>query len=416
MHLKTRNVNTAFRELVSMFSSNHNREGTVRAHFEDQYIECSVVKEQSRNGPVLRIAEPVTITYSHPKERVLFNAARDANPFALLYEALWMLAGRDDVAPLAYYTKRFADYSDDGKTLNGAYGYRWRHGRTPGRVVETYGDERDGGGITGPGIQTNRVVQRVDVDQLDLLVAHLRADPTSRRAVLQMWNVEDDLLKIGQPSYMDKGLEILRPGHKDVCCNLSVMFSIRKEFVTLPDYHDKTDGYKLPYLDMTVVNRSNDLVWGTCAADFMCFSVLQEYVAARLGVEVGLYHHVTNNLHVYTESNSGFKPDEWLGDSYDSYTYPSEKFPIVKDPAVFERELPLFVSTFSGDDPNRLTRAYYEEPFLEHTAFPMMTAFGHYKRKDMELAMRAAEQIAADDWRIAATGWFQRRIERRAKK
>jgi hypothetical protein len=97
-----------------------------------------------------------------------------------------MLAGRNDVATVAYYAKQMREYSEDGKTLNGAYGYRWRN-----QLVNVYehGD---------PTWQ--------HVDQLDVLVAHLKADPTSRRAVLQMWNVEDDLLKIGTRATWIRGL------------------------------------------------------------------------------------------------------------------------------------------------------------------------------------------------------------------
>src|SRR5262249_11634251 len=148
-------------------------------------------------GTVLVIDEPVTITYTHPRERVLFNTVRDANPFFHLYEALWMLAGRNDVAPLSYYNSRMKEFSDDGKTLNGAYGYRWRNAR--GRE---YGSGLTIVMVDDPTLPTGKRPVCADLsvgscDQLDTLVNHLRADPTSRRAVLQMWNVEDDLLKIG---------------------------------------------------------------------------------------------------------------------------------------------------------------------------------------------------------------------------
>src|SRR5215510_914392 len=102
MEFRFRNVNDAFAGLVEGIHS-----GTIRTEV-----------EPSRYGEVIAVPEPVLLTYTHPWERVLFNAARDANPFALLYEALWMLAGRNDVAPLAYYTKRFREFSDDGETLN----------------------------------------------------------------------------------------------------------------------------------------------------------------------------------------------------------------------------------------------------------------------------------------------------------
>jgi hypothetical protein len=47
---------------------------------------------------VLVSQTPVVTCYSAPTQRVLFSPMRDANPFFHLMEALWMLAGRDDVA------------------------------------------------------------------------------------------------------------------------------------------------------------------------------------------------------------------------------------------------------------------------------------------------------------------------------
>jgi hypothetical protein len=35
---------------------------------------------------------------------------------------------------------------------------------------------------------------------------------------------------------------------------------------------------------MTVTNRSNDLCWGMLGANYVHFTILQEYLAARLGV------------------------------------------------------------------------------------------------------------------------------------
>ena len=49
---------------------------------------------------------------------------------------------------------------------------------------------------------------------------------------------------------------------------------------------------------MTVVMRSNDLVYGFCN-DQYCFSMLQEYVANELSIEVGTYTHIAHDLHIY---------------------------------------------------------------------------------------------------------------------
>jgi len=428
MHLKTRNVNTAFKTLVELFQegrieANPDRPSRVMA----EHIEAPIVRRPSRNGHVMVIDEPVTITYTHPRERVLFNAARDANPFFHMYESLWMLAGRNDVAPLAYYASRMKEFSDDGKTFNGAYGYRWRHA-AGGSTNSEY-----------PG-QPSRY------DQLYVIVNHLKADPNSRRAVLQMWNVEDDLLKIGRKSVecdrckrfkhlaqYDEGrceCQQAVAGSKDVCCNLSVMFSLREPKVNVHGYADK-------YLDITVTNRSNDLIWGCLGANFVHFSFLQEYMAAQLGAEVGKYHHFSNNLHVYDDPGNPkvapWRPEEWLaaenpnalscngnalscngGYGWDiGAVNPEKTVPFVRDPETFEQELPNFVRLHDGSGyyghPVHHSEKVWDEPFLETVARPMLNAFHLHKIKAYDNALAWAGRIRADDWRTAAEGWLNRR-------
>ena len=403
MELKTRNVNTAFRKLVGYFYHG----------CEEGLSGPTPVKKSSRNGNVMMIEEPVTITYSHPRERVLFNEARDANPHFHLYEGLWMLAGRNDVGSVAYYAKNMLDFSDDGKTLNGAYGYRWRTVQTPGEQDESmYPAEISRLAWHG---------QHGGIDQLDIIVAHLKNDPNSRRAVLQMWNVEDDLLKIGlmkhielrdanDPTYRGEMLTG-NPGSKDVCCNLSVMFSLREtEGMEHLDFGD-TYTLKCRYLDITVTNRSNDLVWGLLGANYVHFTMLQEYMAAQLGVAVGKYHHFSNNLHCY-EWN--WKPEEWLADSladgenfYRCATTGITPVPLVKDPETFDKEVVEFVQRHSKDA--MATR--YQEPFLNDVAQPLCVAYHHYKRKQYENALAAVQSCKADDWRLAATNWLKRRMK-----
>ncbi len=420
MHLVTRNVNTAFRDLVALFSG-----GEIAHHVRNRdriKIEAEIVKKPSRNGNVMMIDEPVTITYTRPKERVLFNAARDANPFFHLYEALWMLAGRNDVDAVAYYAKQMREYSDDGRTLNGAYGYRWRRAHT------MYDDGRD-------------VTAGDDVDQLDILVNHLKADPTSRRAVLQMWNVEDDLLKIearepcrevGCVKGMwvnGRGRAMLEEGakcpvckgsgksgkdfSKDVCCNLSVMFSIRH----VPHfYYDGGPDCGEDLLDMTVTNRSNDMIWGLLGANYVHFTFLQEYMAARLDCEVGKYHHFTNNLHVY---DWNWKPEEWLNDRQQDWygrgaireNGPiTNTFPLITDHSVFDNEVVQFAKRYSKEA-YQPASVEWTEPFLRDVAEPMMLAFNSYKRKSAP-TMSWVQKIKADDWRIACSNWIERRLNK----
>ncbi len=117
--------------------------------------------EESRNGQVIVATGPIVTTYHRPRERVLFSVVRDANPYFHFFESLWMLAGRDDLAFVQQFVKRMGDYSDDGVTLQGAYGYRWR--------------------------------KKFDYDQLWVVIKHLTEQPESRRAVVQMWDANGDL-------------------------------------------------------------------------------------------------------------------------------------------------------------------------------------------------------------------------------
>lgn len=193
------------------------------------------VQRDSRNGPVLQSPVPITTVYEKPTERVVLWPWRDANPFFHLYEALWMLAGRNDVEGPARFAKQMREYSDDGKTFHGAYGYRWRH--------------------------------FFERDQLTLIAEELKKNPEDRRQVLEMWSADHDLGRSG----------------KDLPCNTIATFQIN------------TDGA----LDLTVFCRSNDIWWGCYGANAVHFSILLEYMAAWIGVPVGRYYQVSVNWHGY---------------------------------------------------------------------------------------------------------------------
>lgn len=371
MQRKYRNINDAFTGIVSGIHT-----GTI-----------PTVVSSSRNGEVLYVEEPVIVSYSHPRERVLFNTARDCNPFLHLYESLWMLAGRNDVAPLAYFAENFKSYSDDGQTLNGAYGYRWRSKE-----------------IVDPEPQSPGDVPWVRIDQLDILIKHLRETPNSRRAVLTMWNVEDDLLKINTS--------------RDVCCNTHVYFQI--ENGVKDGLHDVPQ-----FLNMTVCNRSNDAIWGMLGANAVHFSFLQEYVACSLGLDVGTYNQMTNNLHVYTETNSGWEPEKWLTARSLAETFPADSYgstgvPLFKlgssdadlevSRARFDKECRLFADLhWRPTELTAETGKLFDTFFLRHTADPMMHAFHMHKQRDYSAALHWCNRITAPDWRLAATGWINKR-------
>lgn len=355
MHLFFRNCNDAFRGLVQ--------------HFYDPKVwmyEGLPIKTTSRVGDVLQIPSPVTVTYQNPLERVLFNEARDCNPFFHVMEALWMLAGRRDIAPMAYYASNYATQVQDGENpnANGAYGYRWRNASAywgAWKSASAHSREKTG-----------------EIDQLPVVIDQLKRKPESRRVVLEMWNAADDLQAIDDS--------------KDVCCNTHAYFLINNG-----------------KLDMTVCNRSNDLVWGMLGANVVHFSFLQEYLAANIGVPVGVYNQFTNNLHVYTER---FKPELWLADmTPDYYTLTDyehrHKTALVSKPDQFEKELMEFNEHCLAKP--ILGKAQFDEPFFADVACPMQLAFSSHKQRNYKAALGYANEVSSDDWRIACVSWLRRR-------
>lgn len=361
MHLYFDNVNEAFETLVTALDSG----------------ELPTRRTTSRNGDALVIDEPVTITYTNPRRRVLFNPARDCNPFFHLFESLWMLAGRRNVDSLRYYAKQIAEYSDDGRSLNGAYGFRWREA------------------FAGVAWDMEEAIHK---DQLTILINHLKEKPDSRRAVLQMWNVEDDLMRIDNQDHNFS---------KDVCCNLSVCFLIR--------HSSSLPGSCVPYLDMTVFNRSNDLIWGSLGANVVHFSFLQEYMANCLGVEVGVYHQISNNLHTYLNN---WKPTEWLAasaemDVPDYATNYQPEISLVMDREAFDYEVGYFINNHAREDSVEVP---YSEPFLAKVALPMCMAFANHKKRNYDEAFKYIRKVACSDWALAGEAWLKRRMEKWAAK
>lgn len=394
MEFVFRNVNSAFTGLVSVI---HERI-------------VPMERLPSRNGTVLKFPEPVMVVYERPWERVLFNTARDCNPFFHLYEALWMLAGRDDVKTLAWFNSRIGDYSDDGKRFHAAYGCRWR--------------------------------RHFGFDQLPHIIDELKREATSRRVVLQMWDAPHDL-----------GVTIQT---KDKPCNTHAYFAIREEKTPHnwapeklqrkidQEYEmaglarqdgDTADSaqrlkriemYRQGYatnqavLDMTVCNRSNDMVWGMLGANVVHFSFLQEYIAGMVGVQVGRYYQFTNNLHVYEEN---WEPDKWLeairspipGSALD-YSDTFSHIPLINHRESFDTECEDFVQ-FNGGlsadwNPTGSCPPFlyvFDNRFLREAATPMVCAYYWHKRRDYEKAHEWIDKVVADDWKSAGKQWISKR-------
>lgn len=315
--------------------------------------------ESSRNGDVLALPAPMITVYHRPIERVLFDSNRDANPFFHLIEAVWMLGGQNDATLLDRYVKDFSErYAEEDGLMHGAYGYRWRNA--------------------------------FNMDQLFILGDMLFNAPTTRRAVLTMW---------------DPGLD-LGTNKRDLPCNTHVYFRGR---------YDKLD--REWFLDMTVCCRSNDAIWGAYGANAVHMSILGEVMAGLAGMRFGTYTQISNNFHAYMDT-FGKLLCTWNGvnDPYPTerhgihatpichgylYKTPLDRHKVAMDAAELLHQCRLL---FTED------RATISHPWIVGTVIPMMRLHAAYKDNAYSEMNELVNLIHARDWRAAAQEWIDRRV------
>lgn len=187
-------------------------------------------------GPATEIIG-VLFQIKNPRAR-LSRSEKKNTLFSCLGEFLWYLAASDSVEFIEYFIERYRQYSDDGKTIYGAYGPR------------LFGTN---GGI----------------NQVQNVIETLRANAASRRAVIQLFRAED----------LADNLERRR---EDLPCTCTLQFTVRNH-----------------QLHLMVTMRSNDVFMGL-PHDVFAFTMLQELVARSLNVELGTYKHAVGSLHLYT--------------------------------------------------------------------------------------------------------------------
>lgn len=131
------------------------------------------------------------------------------------------------------------------------------------RYVGAYRDDAVGGiieGAYGPRL----LAMRGNVNQLDSIHRLLTERPGTRRAVVQLFNAED-----------------IATDHKEIPCTTTLQFHRREGL-----------------LHLSVTMRSNDAYWGL-PHDVFCFTMLQEMMARRIGVEPGEYYQYVGSMHIY---------------------------------------------------------------------------------------------------------------------
>lgn len=306
----------------------------------------------SRNGPMRRVRGVFITTYSKPEERVLLDPDRDCNPFFHLMEAVWMLAGRQDVEFPTRFNKSFGQFSDDGIVFHGAYGFRWRY--------------------------------LFNMDQITHVIRTLKKDNEDRRAVIQMYDQDVDQPKVEY-------------GGKDIPCNLMISFHV---------WNDK--------LDMSVFNRSNDMIWGAYGSNVVHFSMLQELVAAGVGVSVGEYAQVSSNTHVYERhyelvQKAADKASQPVQAYDQTLLYTGQPIPLVH----YSESAAEFLNDCEHFCHSPELTANPTTIFFKRVILPMFNAWqAHRVENDSVHALKLLnDSDRSIDWIEAGCQWLERRLE-----
>lgn len=192
----------------------------------------SKVRLRATKGDNVEISG-VVLELTQPRARLSRTEVK-GTIFSCLGEFLWYVSCSNSSEQMEYYLSRYREFAEEDGTIWGAYGPR------------IFGGERS---------------------QYEIVLQTLRDKPTSRQAVIQLFDRQD-----------------IEAAHKDVPCTCTLQF-LQREGV----------------LNLVVHMRSNDAYWGL-PHDVFAFTMIQEIVANELGYKMGSYKHLVGSLHLYDSS------------------------------------------------------------------------------------------------------------------
>lgn len=237
-------------------------------------------------------------------------------------------------------------------------------------------------------------------DQINQVVQNLLEYSGSRRAVISMWDPQRDV----------------NNSHKDTPCNTTMHFQVHGERV-----------------EMTTFCRSNDIIWGAYGANAVHLSMLQEYIAMKLGIVSGTWYQISNNFHAYMgvlEKIVGTEEEiekqfMSLVDGEEYQCHDVTNVPISHgiysgEWSVFDADLKAFFQRFDTEGPNLFLgpEQTFQTFFFRRVVVPMWHAFVTYRKEGaanahtlIDAMMYHESEDINVDWHHAAERWLARRIQ-----
>lgn len=204
--------------------------------------------QNSRLGETLELMK-VCISIENSRDRWVLGRMPMISPAFAIAEIFWILSGSNDSSFINTWNPIMKKYSGNGEIYHGAYGFR--------------------------------LTNNLGYDQILKVFETLKHNPTSRQAVLQIWDGKKDLPQ-------NNGI----PNNSDIPCNLLSMLKIRNN-----------------KLEWSQIMRGNDFFRGM-PYNFIQFTTLQEIIAGWLELDIGEYFYFTDSLHIYESDFEKFSKRE----------------------------------------------------------------------------------------------------------
>ena len=314
----------------------------------------------------------------NPRRRVLTVYGRNLNPFFNLAECLWIANGCSDAEWICYFNSKLRQVLDPPPP-------RPLHDRNtpqPEHFHAPYGERIRRSGRHAK--EDRRLCQ--ERDQLHDCYSALRNDPETRQAVITLWN----------PALDNPTVQTL-----DRPCNIAVTFKLR-----------------FRKLWMTVMNRSNDALYGLTSTNIVQFSTLQELLASWLGVDVGPYTHYSDSLHLYVVDPFTKELNRWAKEDPEGFPLYDYVEPVPMDFCTpYESSTTLLTlmrwlpwrNWEEGQEGlleqmaelrRNAMQGFCSCPYWDSVGWALTAWAIHKEKKDWQLVFKALSKMRARDWGV----------------
>lgn len=203
-----------------------------------------------------------TVELTNPRLR-LSKSDTKGKLFSAIAELLWYFSGNDKLDFIQYYIDGYKRESYDGKTVYGGYGPR----------------------LFNSACKYNQVKNVINL---------LKEHNSSKRAVIQLFESRDIVpnKKWNVPS---------------IPCTCTLQFMIRNQKLNMISFMRSNDAYRgLPH-------------------DIFAFTMLQEFIASAIGIDIGIYKHCVGSLHLY--QNNEKEARQYIEEGFQSTRNPMPNMP-----------------------------------------------------------------------------------------